>query len=137
MHNIPALIKYIVQINTFFTLSCSYYSIYELNYVWTLLNILFLFYNFKGKTVSDGRGGSPDSISSLGSSASQKQPQPQQMQPVPSSMYANQPQQVYVSPQNPQHPQSVPVGCGQVPQHPHFYQQSGAGGKYLKIIICF
>lgn len=82
------------------------------------------FYNFKGKTVSDGRGGSPDSISSLGSSASQKQPQPQQMQPgvpPPTSMYANQPQQVYASPQNPQHGQGVAT-------HPHYFQGSGAGG---------
>lgn len=72
----------------------------------------------------DGRGGSPDSISSLGSSASQKQPQPQQMQagvPPPTSMYANQPQQVYASTQNPQHGQGVP-------QHPHYFQGSGAGG---------
>ncbi|XP_054710346.1 protein TFG-like [Uloborus diversus] len=70
----------------------------------------------------DGRGGSPDSISSLGSSASQKQPQPQQMQPqaVPpgGTMYQNQPQQVYASSQNPQqqqHPQ----------QHSHYFQGPG------------
>lgn len=89
---------------------------------YTLLNV-FSFWNFKGKTVSDGRGGSPDSISSLGSSASQKQPTPQQMQPgimPPTTMYSNQPQPVYASSQNPQQG---------VPQHPHYFQGSGAGGK--------
>ncbi|KFM81886.1 Protein TFG, partial [Stegodyphus mimosarum] len=64
----------------------------------------------------DARGGSPDSISSLGSSASQKQPQQMsQAGPPPSSMYQNQPQQVYAPSQNPQHPQGVP-------QHPHYFQ---------------
>lgn len=41
--------------------------------------------------------------------------------PPPTSMYANQPQQVYASPQNPQHGQGVAT-------HPHYFQGSGAGG---------
>ncbi|KAG8187544.1 hypothetical protein JTE90_008431 [Oedothorax gibbosus] len=70
----------------------------------------------------DGRGGSPDSISSQLSSASQKQPQ-QQMQggPPSSSLYQQGPpqsqqQQVYAPGQN------IPGG---VPQHHYFQGQGG------------
>lgn len=45
----------------------------------------------------------------------------QQGVPPPTSMYANQPQQVYASSQNPQHGQGVAP-------HPHYFQGSGAGG---------
>lgn len=100
-----------------------------------LFLMCFSFYNFKGKTVSDGRAGSPDSISSLGSSASQKQPQSQQMQPgvpPPTSMYPNQPQPVYAPSQNPQHGQGVSP-------HTHYFQGSGAGGRHrlLKVNLLF
>ncbi|CAL1262717.1 unnamed protein product [Larinioides sclopetarius] len=68
----------------------------------------------------DGRGGSPDSISSLGSSASQKQPQQmQQGVPPPTSMYQTQPHQVYVSSQN---------NPG-VPSH-HYFPGSGGPGPH-------
>lgn len=71
----------------------------------------------------EARAGSPDSISSLGSSASQKQPpqqQQQQMQPgvaPPTSMYQNQPQQVYAPSPNAQ----------QAPSH-HYFQGPGGSG---------
>ncbi|GIY65215.1 hypothetical protein CDAR_381592 [Caerostris darwini] len=68
----------------------------------------------------DGRGGSPDSISSLGSSASQKQPQQiQQGVPPPTSMYQSQQHQVYVSSQN---------NPG-VPSH-HYFPGTGAPGPH-------
>lgn len=68
----------------------------------------------------DGRGGSPDSISSLGSSASQKQPpQMQQGVPPPTSMYQTQPHQVYVTSQN---------NPG-VPSH-HYFPSSGGPGPH-------
>lgn len=50
--------------------------------------------------------------------------------PPPTSMYANQPQQVYASPQNPQHGQGVAT-------HPHYFQGSGAGGMSLLSIFLF